>query len=363
MVRLTDVVAEPALVDPDGTDDASLAAQSLDGWTEYLESLSVTLGAGEYVGDAVAVADLDAVDPDRWRDVLARLAGEPDLRRALLEPARGERGQTAPSYTAWWLRSRGPAELGGVFAVEGTTSAALLPAAPDVLRGLDASVQVALGGIGPLDDLGPEVWVRVLDALGPAGTPVDAATAIALWRGISATASRHEAARGIRRSASRPSSRPDGWRWCMPTTRPWRPIRCGGSAPTSPRWCRRPPARAEALARLLDVPVVSELAAGVVDREQDGVVTPVPAEVAVVLPGAPTTWIEHEELSVDGSPVDWWVSGTGPTAVVRTVHVAGLAAGLAQAAGRWWARSAVEAVLVAPERAAELALDAVLDVP
>ena len=55
------------------------------------------------------------------------------------------------------------------------------------------------------------------------------------------------------------------------------------------------------------------------------------------------------------------MTGTGGDAVVRTVHVAGLAAGLAQAAGRWWARSAVEAVLVAPERAADLALDAALE--
>jgi hypothetical protein len=90
---------------------------------------------------------------------------------------------------------------------------------------------------------------------------------------------------------------------------------------------------------------------------------PVPVEVVALLDDAPATWWEHEELTVDGAPVDWWVEGEGVHAVVRAVHASGLAAGLAQAGGRWSARHAIEAVLVAPERAAELVLGTVLDDP
>jgi hypothetical protein len=387
LVSVPDVVADPASVDLDAADDASLAAQSLDGWPDYLEHLSATLGAGEYVGDAVAVADLDAVDPDRWNEVLTRVATEPGLRRALLDPVRAERGSAAPSYTAWWLRERGPEGLGRIFAVDAAAGddgpddgggalgterrrlvdAALrasLPPAPEVLRGLDAAVQVALGGVADLDDLGPAAWVQLLDALGPAGTSVAPGTAVALWRGISATADRLGDAEGVLE---------DGPERLPAIVAPGRVVMVhaeDAAVADQPMWWQRTdvaaivpstPVRAEALARLLDVPTVTELAGGQVDRPQDGVVIPVPAEVTGMLPGAPTTWVEHDELTVDGTPVDWWVTGAGPSAVVRTVHVEGLAAGLAQAAGRWWARSAVEAVLVTPERAADLALDAALD--
>ncbi|WP_028046257.1 sacsin N-terminal ATP-binding-like domain-containing protein [Cellulomonas sp. URHE0023] len=389
VMRLTEVVAEPASVDPDGRDDASLAAQSLDGWPDYLEHLSSTLGAGEYVGDAVAVADLDAVDPDRWEGLLARLAAEPGLRRALLEPVRGERGASAPSYTAWWLRDRGPEELGGIFAVDAPDAGpeedpfgsgagavhpsdpaaaaglrAVLPPVPEVLRGLDEAVQIALGGVAALDDLGPAAWAQLLDALGAAGTPVEPATAVALWRGISAAADRLGGAGGPLE---------DGPERLPAIVAPGRVAMVhadDAAVAEEPMWWQRTdlaalvpatPARADAVARLLDVRAVTELATGDVDRPQEGVVTPVPAEVAGILPGAPTTWVEHDELTVDGTPVDWWVTGSGPDAVVRTVHVAGLAAGLAQAAGRWWARSAVESVLLAPERAPELTLDRALE--
>ena len=78
-----------------------------------------------------------------------------------------------------------------------------------------------------------------------------------------------------------------------------------------------------------------------------------PTEVCVT--GAPVT------VRVDGVPVDWWVEGEGETAVVHATQLAGLARGLAQAAGRFWARHAVELVLTEPERAQELRVEAALD--
>ena len=78
---------------------------------------------------------------------------------------------------------------------------------------------------------------------------------------------------------------------------------------------------------------------------------------------APETWHEREDLHVDGVPVDWWVEGDGPDAVVHATHVAALARGLAQAAGRWGLRHALEIALTDPDRAAELATEALLDPP
>ncbi|MBO3100702.1 sacsin N-terminal ATP-binding-like domain-containing protein [Cellulomonas fengjieae] len=370
LVRVAGVVAEPAALDPDGTDDASLAAQSLDSWSDYVAHLAATLGPGEYVGDLDAVADLDAVDPQRWPGVLARLATVPELRRALVEPVRGERGSTAESYTAWWLRERGP-ELGGIFAVDGDGALGglvepalrdVLPAAPALVRGLDAGVQRALGGVASFAELGAEAWVQVLDSLGPAGSPVDARTAVALWRGIAAVAARSDA------SAARPAAR-------VPAL--VAPARAAvvhaddAAVAEQPMWWQRtdvaamvpaPDVLADAVATLLELPLATELADGRVD-EGGAVPHPVPAEVASLVPDAPTTWWEHDELTVDDAPVDWWVTGVGAQAVVRAVHAAGLAAGLAQAAGRWPARHAIESVLVAPDRAAELVLGTVLDEP
>ncbi|WP_421742093.1 sacsin N-terminal ATP-binding-like domain-containing protein [Cellulomonas sp.] len=366
VVHVADVVAEPAAIDPDGTDDASLAAQSLDAWPDYLAHLSTTLGGGEYVGDVDAVADLDAVEEGRWPDVLARLASVPALRRALLDPVRGERGATAPSYTAWWLRERGPDRLGGIFAIDSDetepTLRDVLPAVPDVLRGLDAGIQRALGGVGRFDELGADAWVQVLDALGHPGSPVDERTAVALWRGIAAAAARADGG---------PVARPAERIPALVAPAQVAVVHADDAAVAEqPMWWQRTDvaamvpatrAHAEALAALLDLPLATELAAGEIDDADRCVEQPVPAEVSALLDDAPVTWWEHEELTVDGSPVDWWVTGEGVQAVVRAVHAAGLAAGLAQAGGRWSARHAIEAVLVAPERAAELVIGTVLD--
>ena len=85
-VRVTDVVADPDQLDDEGNGASALAAQSLDGWPEYVAELSRVLGHGVYVPEIVAVADLDAVDGDAWAEVLDRLATQPALRRALLDP-------------------------------------------------------------------------------------------------------------------------------------------------------------------------------------------------------------------------------------------------------------------------------------
>ncbi|NMR21020.1 hypothetical protein [Cellulomonas fimi] len=129
-----------------------------------------------------------------------------------------------------------------------------------------------------------------------------------------------------------------------------------------------PGAGAERLASLLDLPLADEL--GDDDArggphapapDDDGAPGPTPDAALALLPGLPRTWHEHEDLHVGGAPVDWWVEGEGSDAVVHATQLAGLARGLAQAAGRWELRHALEVVLTEPERVAELRAEAGFD--
>ena len=88
--------------------------------------------------------------------------------------------------------------------------------------------------------------------------------------------------------------------------------------------------RAEALADVLDVPLASERYR--VELPDGGEpVAAVPAWISELLPQAPGTYVEHDNLRVGGHPVTWWV-------VDGTIHACtldGLARGLAWVSGRW----------------------------
>lgn len=334
VVRLRDVVADPDAEEPD---------EALDGWPEYLEHLSDTLAPGAFVGDVAAVADLDAVADGAWDEVLRLVAGSPELRRALVEPVRDEHARSAPGYTAWWLRTRGPVAGLGPFALHG---GGLLPSVPAQLAGLDDEVLRALGAVD-VTDLDLDGWARLLDAL-PAGRAVAATDATAVWRAL----------------ATLPADA-DG-------TPPERVVALVGPARAavvhaedaavadSPMWRQRTDVAAmlpggddpAALADALDLALASELAEGAVTGQ--GVEQAVPdAARAVLGERAARTWWEHDELRVDDVEVEWWVDDAG----VHAVTTAGLAAGLAQVAGLWDRRWAVEVVLGDERRADEAQLD------
>ena len=339
LVRVPDVLADPASLRDGATDSATLAAQSLDGWDDYLTHLGERLGGGAYVGEAVAVADLDAVDPEAWPQVLGRIAGEPALRRALVDPVRGESSALAPSYTSWWLRERSELGLGRPFAV-GDRLGVVLPPAPDAVAHLDASVQRALGGVESLEELDGAGWTQLLDAWGPIGVSLDPELAVAVWRSMA------------------PDEPPERLPAVVGPGRVAVVHAEDAAVADHPMWYQRTDVAAlvpgtEATAALLDLPFASDLADGAVTS--GGEVDDVPAGVRALLPDAPDTWVQHDDLLVDGAPVDWWVEDS----VVHAVHLAGLAAGLAQAAGRWDLRYAVEVLLTDPDRAAEIALDVV----
>ncbi|WP_230684852.1 sacsin N-terminal ATP-binding-like domain-containing protein [Cellulomonas sp. JZ18] len=285
VTRVPDVVTG-VLADDDPDDPAALAAASLDGWSEYVDHLADAVGAGLYVGDVDAVADLDAVVEDAWPDVLAHVAARPHLRAALLTPVRAEGSSVPlPSYAAWWLRTRVEPSLPAVFALPGSDApAGLLPAAPAAYAHLDPDVLRALGGVGALAELGPADWDEVLDRLGPAGTRVAPAVAGAVWRAWASADVAGTLAPDVVVALT------DGADAVVAQA-------AGAVVADSPAWWQRrdvgavvpvPPgaaADARLVADRLDLPCASDRAAGVVD--DPGETEPVPAEVADLLPGAP----------------------------------------------------------------------------
>ncbi|MFC8190597.1 sacsin N-terminal ATP-binding-like domain-containing protein [Cellulomonas sp. NPDC057328] len=353
VTRVPDVVTG-VLADDDPDDPAALAAASLDGWTEYVDHLADAVGAGLYVGDVDAVADLDAVAEDAWPDVLVHVASRPHLRAALLTPVRAEgAGTPLPSYAAWWLRTRVEPSLPAVFALAGSDApAGMLPPVPRAYAHLDPDVLRALGGVGSLAELGPADWDEVLDRLGPPGTRVPPTVAAAVWRAWAADDVPGTLAPDVVVALTGPADAvvaeassavvADGPAW-------WQRRDLGAVVPVPPG------ADAARVAARLDVPRAAESADGRVDEPGD--VEPVPDAVADLLTGVPAVWERHDDLTVDGEPVEWWVEGAGADARVHAVHLAGLAAGLAAAAGAWHLRAALEALLVEPGRP-----DVVLDV-
>jgi hypothetical protein len=291
-----------------------------------------------------AVRDLDLVRDDAWSQVLAVLAGDPALRSAVVEPARAMladgRRVDITSYTAWWLRrharlhgrppgwcvAAGTTELAGLYDVVDsdldaafltaigvrTTVTALLaePDGPDDLlnRLADAdrevgpdqlrNLYVALSALNR-DRVTPPEWVRV-----GATTVVGADEAVVI---------------------DNPAHLQLVW---------------------SPAPLVVPLSAAASLADVLDLPTSTARLSGTV--AEGGSAQTVPSEVGRVLAAAPRWWHEHDQLTVGGADVDWWVN---PDGEVHAATMDGLARGLAWSAGRWDQRQDVAAVLADPARA------------
>lgn len=318
-------------------DDADDLLESLDGWHDWLADVDPD-GAG--LPEAVAVADLDAVLPDAWPRVLARLVTE--HRRALV-PLATAGGAVVPSYTAWWLRRRGGLGLDRPFAV-GPAAPAWLPPAPAVVRALDDDARRLLGGVGAADDLTADDWAALLDDLAP-GDAVPLALAVELWRACARLAGRPGPLADV---DLLPALTPDGVR----------AVAAEDVAVAGPLWAQRPdcgpllvvPTSAvAAVAHALDLDRADERAPGVVTSR--GEEAPTPDAVRVVFPAAPATWLEHDDLRVDGVAVDWWWDGR-----VHAATTVGLARALAEAVGtRHAARLA--RLLDRPDAVAEVLLD------
>lgn len=360
LVRATDVVLDPDEFEPrDGDfaepDDAGLL-DAVDVWCEdVLDQLPET-PVPPVVAELTAVRDLDLVDDDCWPEALAMLS-RPPLRDALTAPVRvllpDGVTETVRPYTAWWLRGhpvldgRRPAGLraaGGDPLLAGLYEEADASAVGDeqVLRALGVRTSAAAlleepGGAAELLSrlAEPDAQVSAVQLHGLytllARLDPDEVTLPDELCAVSADGAR---IRVVDAGEAVVADTPD----LVPAAgdRPLLPVR---------------PELAADLAAVLDVPRLSQVVDGAV-TSGEGTVREVAEPVRALLPGAPATYREHEELYVGETEVDWRLT---PDGTLHAATLEGVAAGLAWAAGQWVRRFETAALLEDPSRAAELA--------
>ncbi|HET9655681.1 MAG TPA: hypothetical protein VFP72_10030 [Kineosporiaceae bacterium] len=340
--------------------------RDLDGWEDWADTALDALPFEPLEASVVeldAVLDLDLVRDAAWPLLLDTLAADPRLRSALVTPARiralgsSDDGRAlsaavgVPSYTAWWLARRlaGGRSWADPDAEPGL--AALLPPAPPLLAALEPDLRRALGAVASPADLDARAVQALVDGLSDPDTVLDPATVLAVWTdlaGLADTAGEIEPPSWVR-------VLDDDGTLVVPADQA---VVVDEPALLQRRDLGLPvlagsPEDGIALARLLDLPLAADLAAGQIDEEREpGVAAPVPQAALALAPAAPASWCEHDVLLVDGVEVQWWVepaaTGAGP-ARVHACTVEGLAAGLAWAGSVWARRAALAEVLADPD--------------
>ncbi|MGW7565571.1 sacsin N-terminal ATP-binding-like domain-containing protein [Streptomyces tendae] len=360
LVRATDVVLDPDELEPrEGDfaepDDAGLL-DAVDVWGEDVLDRFPDSPVPPVATEIVAVRDLDLVDDDRWPEALALLS-RPPLRDALVQPVRvllpdGTHEVVRP-YTAWWLRGhpvlggRRPAGLraaGGDPLLRGLYEEADATGFEDeqVLRALGVRTSVA----ALLDE--PGGAAELLDRLADPDRPVTAAQLHALYGALAdldpEQVTLPDEVRAVVDGEVRVVDAADAVVVDSPDLLPFT-----SGVPLLPVR----PARAAELAELFQVRRLSESVTGRVDSE--GTEHDVPEPVRVLL-GArtPASYVEHEELVVDGVEIDWRLTDDG---ALHAATLEGVAAGLAWAAVQWPRRFEVAALLEDESRTDELARD------
>ncbi|MET8667126.1 molecular chaperone Hsp90 [Streptomyces tendae] len=360
LVRATDVVLDPDELEPrEGDfaepDDAGLL-DAVDVWGEDVLDRFPDSPVPPVATEIVAVRDLDLVDDDRWPEALALLS-RPPLRDALVQPVRvllpdGTHEVVRP-YTAWWLRGhpvlggRRPAGLraaGGDPLLRGLYEEADATGFEDeqVLRALGVRTSVA----ALLDE--PGGAAELLDRLADPDRTVTAAQLHALYGALAdldpEQVTLPDEVRAVVDGEVRVVDAADAVVVDSPDLLPFT-----SGVPLLPVR----PARAAELAELFQVRRLSESVTGRVDSE--GTEHDVPEPVRVLL-GArtPASYVEHEELVVDGVEIDWRLTDDG---ALHAATLEGVAAGLAWAAGQWPRRFEVAALLEDESRTDELARD------
>ena len=372
VVRAADVILEPG-----GPDEGLF---ELDGFEDWLEDLRDLLplpsrDAPPVAAELAAIRDLDLIAPDRWPTALALLAREP-LRAAVVAPLRvltgdGERLEV-PSYASWWLgrqpvlEGRRPSEL----ATGGGLLRGLYDELPD---GVDQDPEF-LAGLGVRSTLqsllaapgGPD---ELLDRLADPDGEVTAVQLVELYTALAEVPGDRLAPPSELRALEFPAPEPAVYeddyagedRGAVPVVVDAADVVVVDAPDLLPLVADRPvlvvPHRiAERLADLLDLGLASEAVVGEVTSE--GARQDVPSVVRDLMPWAPETYVEHDELVLDDEvEVEWRVTGGD----VHASTFDGLARALAWAAGRWDRRHLIAALLAEPERAAELAAEAYFD--
>ena len=360
LVRATDVVLDPDELEPRDSDfaepDDPGLLDSVDVWSEDVLDRFPDTPVPPVATELVAVRDLDLVDEDRWPQALALLA-QPPLRDAITQQVRilmpDGTHEVVRSYTAWWLR--------GHPVLDGRRPAGLLAAGGDpLLRGLydeadatgfdDEQVLRALGvrtSVAALLDE-PGGAAELLDRLADPDREVTGAQLHALYSALAdLDPEQVTLPDDLRAVVDGEVTVVDAADAVVVDSPDLLPFTAG--TPLLPVR----PSRAAELAELFQVRRLSESVTGEVTSE--GTEHDVPESVRVLLgPLTPATYLEHDELVVDGVEIDWRRTRDG---VLHASTLEGVAAGLAWAAGQWPRRFEVAALLEDPSRTEELARD------
>ncbi|MDQ1018406.1 hypothetical protein QFZ43_004955 [Streptomyces afghaniensis] len=360
LVRATDVVLDPDELEPrEGDfaepDDPGLL-DAVDVWAEDILDRFPDSPVPPVATEIIAVRDLDLVDEDKWSQALSLLS-QPPLRDAIVQPVRvllpdGTHEVVRP-YTAWWLR--------GNPVLDGRRPAGLRAAGGDpLLRGLyeeadatgfdDEQVLRALGvrtSVAALLDE-PGGAAELLDRLADPEREVTGAQLHALYGALAELDPEQvtlpDELRAVIDGRVEVVDASDAVVCDSPDLLPFT-----AGVPLLPVR----PSRAADLAELFQVRRLSESVTGQVTSE--GTEHDVPDSVRVLLgPRTPSSYVEHEELVVDGVEIDWRLTDDD---VLHAATLEGVAAGLAWAAGQWPRRFEVAALLEDPSRTEELARD------
>lgn len=357
LVRAEDVVLDPDDVEPRDSDwaepdDVGLL-DAVDVWCEdVLDQLPET-DVPPVATEVIGVRDLDLVDDDAWPQALALLS-RPPLRDAVTLPVRvllpdGTTESVRP-HAAWWLRDHpvlGGRRPVGLRAAGGDRLLAGLYDEAETDEGVDEQVLRALGVRTTVAALlaEPGGAAELLGRLADPAREVAPAQLLGLYTALAELDPEQvtlpDALRAVVDGETVVVDAAEALVADAPDLLP-----LAGSRPLLPV----PPRLAGDLVELLQVRRLTEaLDAAVVSEGEPHEVLPA---VHDLLPGAPTTYVEHEELLLTGEiEVDWrWTDGT-----LHAATVEGVAAGLAWAAGHWERRFELAALLEDPSRTEELA--------
>jgi len=336
---------------------------------------------GATVGELLAIRDLDWVVDDAWPQVLALIDSSPDLRRALVEPVRvvgpDDRAVGAPSYAAWWIRQHlllpDDTPLAGRADPEADPDlATFLDDAPAWVATLAPDLRTAIGLVRTVTDLEADGVAQVLTRLADPSREVGESALLRLWNHLGQLTVYAPEPPSHLRVLTPEGEQPDiplaveGGAEARAASSRTAVVGAGEAVVAdAPMWLQRPDLGgfvvawgvvADGLGDLFDLPMVQEVAEGKITST--GSEADVPDIVRELVPQTPAVWWEHEELTVDGVEVSWWVTEDGEA---HAATFDGLAKALAWSAARWDQRHVIQAVLTEPERASELLIDAAFD--